>query len=111
MLGRAKIEWHGVRLHQPDWGESSHSLALTTQTSQDRLLVHILFNAYWEALDFELPPLAGGGGNAWRRWIDTALDSPGDIVELADAPPAEGSRYRARSRSVVLLFAPLAWEK
>ena len=31
-----------------------------------------------EPLDFELPKM--GAGAPWRRWIDTALDSPNDIV-------------------------------
>jgi len=105
LLGRAKIQWHGVKLDQPNWGENSHSLALTTQDLADRLQFHILFNAYWEPLDFELPVLADECGG-WRRWIDTALESPGDIVDLDDAPPVQGWTYLVQARSVVLLFAP-----
>jgi isoamylase len=108
LLSLTKIEWHGVKLNQPDWGAASHSLALTTQIPADRLLVHILFNAYWEPLDFELPPLAAQGGNAWRLWINTAMDSPDDIVEPSEAPLIENPSYRAEARSVVLLFAPMA---
>jgi len=104
-LNRTKIEWHGLKLHQPDWGENSHSLALTTQDLADRLQFHILFNAYWEPLDFELPPPADPGG--WRRWIDTALESPQDIVELDDAPLVDERIYRVQARSVVLLFTSL----
>jgi glycogen operon protein len=100
LLGRTKIDWHGVRLGQPDWGEDSHSLALSTQTADGRP-AHLLFNAYWEALEFELPPTAAG----WRRWIDTALDSPEDIVDWDGAPLCEGRTYRAQPRSVVLLVA------
>ena len=103
-LGQTKIEWHGVKLGQPDWGEASHSLALTTRLANENLSVHILFNAYWEPLDFELPPSAGG----WRRWIDTALDSPEDITEPDEAPRVEGPCYRAQPRSVAVLLAPLA---
>ena len=106
LLSRTKIEWHGLKLHQPDWGENSHSLALTTQDPADQLNFHILFNAYWEPLEFELPPPTSQGG--WRRWIDTALESPEDIVELDEAPTVGGRTYRAQARSVVLLFAPLA---
>ena len=42
--------------------------------------IHLILNAYWEPLDFELPPRDQGGAHAWRRWIDTALDTPHDIV-------------------------------
>ena len=47
------------------------------------------------------------GGNAWRRWIDTALDAPHDIVPWQTAPVVPGCTYRAEARSVVVLFAGL----
>jgi len=40
----------------------------------------VILNAYWEPLDFELPPAGNGGGNPWHRWIDTARETPNDIV-------------------------------
>jgi len=67
--------------------------------------IHLLLNAYWEPLDFELPPLDRGGKNSWRRWIDTALDTPHDIVPWQTAPMVPGSIYRAEARAVVVLFA------
>ena len=103
MLGRANKAWHGVRLGQPDWRECSHSIAFTLELRHDRLLVHLIFNAYWEALDFELPPVASS--NPWRRWIDTFLDFPHDIVPWQTAPSVAGDTYRAEARSVVVLFA------
>jgi pullulanase/glycogen debranching enzyme len=67
--------------------------------------LHVIFNAYWEELEFELSPVSDGGRSPWRRWIDTYLDSPHDIVEWEHAPSIPGHRYRARPRSVVVLFA------
>jgi isoamylase len=49
--------WHGVKLNQPDWNTCSHSVALSVQLPSENLLVYFIFNAYWEPLDFELPPL------------------------------------------------------
>ena len=43
-------------------------------------------------------------GNLWRRWIDTALDSPHDIVPWQTAPTVTENTYRIESRSVVMLF-------
>jgi glycogen operon protein len=80
-------------------------VAFSTELRKEGVLVHFIFNAYWEPLDFELPPVAGGGPQPWRRWIDTALDSPHDIVPWEEAPPTIGSGYRAEARSVVVLFA------
>jgi glycogen operon protein len=66
--------------------------------------LYLLLNAYWEPLDFELPPVTEGG-NPWRRWIDTALDTPHDIIPWQTAPVVSGYTYRAAARSVVVLFA------
>jgi len=67
----------------------------------------MILNAYWQPLDFELPRLDSAGENPWRRWIDTALDSPDDISEWAKAEPLHGYNYRAESRSVVMLYGYL----
>jgi len=99
-----KRAWHGVKLHQPDWSPGSHSLALGVDLKNEGLLMHIILNAYWEALDFELPVVTNGTEN-WRRWVDTELDSPHDICEWNKATPVPGGTYRAGARSVVVLIA------
>ena len=96
--------WHGVKLGQPDWGESSHSIAFTVEIRREKLLFHVILNAYWQPLDFELARLDNAAENPWRRWIDTALDSPHDILAWAKAEPVHGYNYRAESRSVVMLY-------
>jgi glycogen operon protein len=96
--------WHGVKLHRPDWGPQSHTIALGLELRREGL-VHIILNAYWEGLDFELPQLGAQHGECWRRWIDTALDSPADIVPWQEAAAVPGHVYRAQARSVVVLFA------
>ena len=105
LIRRASKAWHGVKLDQPDWSDHSHSLALTAEIRRQRFIFHLIVNAYWESLDFELPMLSGDAGNPWRRWIDTSLDTPHDIVEWQAAPSISGSVYRTGPRSVVVLFA------
>jgi glycogen operon protein len=107
VLRRADITWHGVELDRPDWSPSSHSIAFTAKARLDRVSFHAILNAYWEPLDFALPPIADGGRPAWRRWIDTFLESPDDIIEWERAPVVGGHTYRAEPRSVVVLFAGL----
>jgi glycogen operon protein len=102
LLRGAKKAWHGVELNQPDWGDSSHSLALGGELREQGLAFHLILNAYWQPLEFALPPLATGN---WRRWIDTALDSPSDIVPWEQAPEVAGTTYQAADRSVVMLYA------
>jgi glycogen operon protein len=100
LLATAAIEWHGVRLGEPDWSPHSHSIALNAELQGSRLTVHLIVNAYWQPLEFEIPGPAG----TWRQWIDTSLDSPRDIVPWQDAPPFEGLSYHAGPRSVVVLW-------
>jgi isoamylase len=102
LLRQAKIAWHGVKLNQPDWSASSRAVAFTAAIKKEGMLFHLILNAFWEPLDFELPP--SGDGDRWRRWIDTALDSPNDIVEWQSSPAVAGSVYQAQPRSVVVLF-------
>jgi glycogen operon protein len=106
MLRQAATAWHGVRLWQPDWSPSSHSLAFGAELPRAGLRMHLIMNAYWEPLDFELP--GAESDRTWRRWIDTALDSPNDIVPWQDAPVCGDRLYHAAPRSVVVLWAPLA---
>jgi isoamylase len=107
LLRQADITWHGVKLDAPDWGHSSHSVAFTARSTMDRASYHVMINAYWEPLEFELPPASDCGRYPWRRWIDTSLDSPHDIVEWERASTVPSHRYRAEPRSVVVLFADL----
>jgi glycogen operon protein len=105
LLRGAHKAWHGVTLNQPDWRACSHSLAVSAEFQREQLYLHLILNAYWEPLDFELPPVHQTDGNPWRRWIDTALDAPHDIVPWQTAPTVSGSTYRAEARAVVVLFA------
>jgi glycogen operon protein len=103
LLHRQPVQWHGVRLNEPDWGHESHTLAATVPLLGYRLLLHIIINAYWEALEFEVPPLEAE--ESWRRCVDTYLDPPDDICSWADAQSLRGSTCQVQPRSVVLLLA------
>jgi glycogen operon protein len=105
MLQGATKAWHGVKLNQPDWGDDSHSFAFGAELPRENLLFHLIGNAYWEPLDFELPPVNSSCTDPWRRWIDTSLDSPEDIVSWQAAPSVLGYTYRVGPHSVVVLHA------
>jgi glycogen operon protein len=102
-LRDAKKAWHGVKLDQPDWSHYSHSVAFGAELRRERLKFHLILNAYWEPLDFELPTC--DGRESWHRWIDTALDPPDEIVEWQKARPVFGRTYHVEARSVVMLIA------
>jgi isoamylase len=103
LLREASRSWHGVKLGEPDWGFSSHSLATSVACRNENLRFYLIVNAYWEPLEFELPPM--GNDDSWKRWIDTSFDSPDDIVEWHTAPTVERRAYLAGPRSTVALFA------
>ncbi len=108
LLRQSNMTWHGTRIGQPDWGEASHSLALTADIPNQGLRFHILLNAYLDGLEFELPSPDGNGGEPWRRWIDTSLDSPDDITDWSLAAPVAARSYRANPHSVVVFVARTA---
>ena len=102
MLQRAKKAWHGVKLDQPDWSDTSKSIAASGEIKRDNIQFHYMLNAHHEPLEFELPRLTVG---YWKRWIDTALDSPADIGTWEQAQDVTGTTYRVVDRSVVMLIA------
>jgi glycogen operon protein len=103
MLQDAQKAWHGVKLNHPDWSDGSHCVALSGELRGEELRFHLLLNAYWKPLEFELPSPAGRA--AWRRWIDTSLDSPHDIVPWEAAPDISENHYRIESRTVVMFLS------
>jgi isoamylase len=105
LLSQATQAWHGIHLFQPDWSDNSHSVALCAELPGEGFAMYLALNAYWEPLDFELPHL--DNGRQWRRWIDTSLDSPQDIVPFQEAPPITDPTYHAGPRSVAMLWSQL----
>lgn len=97
------IVWHGVKLGQPDWSDYSHSLAFTLSYQQHDELLHVIFNAFYKPLTFELPPLPDN--QHWRRIVDTTLVTPDDFCSLETAPIIESATYQVKSQTSVILMA------
>ncbi|MBE9196341.1 glycogen debranching enzyme, partial [Synechocystis sp. LEGE 06083] len=86
-----------------DWSYTSHTLAATLFYPAAKEILHLIFNAYWEPLSFELPPL--NDGMVWHRLVDTYLPTPADFQEPEIAPPIKGDQYWVQPRSSVVLMA------
>jgi glycogen operon protein len=99
------VHWHGIRPGEPDWSNDSHSLAFSLHNPEYSEELYVVMNAYWDSLDFELPPPCGHEGCAWYRLVDTALPSPHDINSTEPSEPLALSVYSVSSRSVVVLLA------
>jgi len=108
LLAQAQLEWHGVSLNRPDWGDDSHSIAFTVRSLRGRFTIHGMINAYWAPLTFELPSAGDHGYKRWRRWFDTSLPSPQDIAAWEDAPIVSGATYTAGPRSVAFLIEQIS---
>jgi len=104
LLRRKQISWHGVQPDQPDWSDASHSLAFTLTSASHRFRLCVMINAWWESLRFTLPP-ADFGVEQWRRWIDTSLASPQDIVPWEQALAIDQHSCTVAPRAVVVLIA------
>lgn len=107
LLQDARFQWHGVKRNQPDWNYHSHSLALTAHVRRGRVVLHLMVNAYWGPLEFELPEIGLAGSGKWRRWIDTTLNPPHDICDWSDAREVSGPVYRVEPRSIAVLLQQL----
>jgi isoamylase len=97
------VVWHGTQLGQPDWSDNSHSLAFTLRHPKANEELHVMLNAYWEPLIFELPDLEPG--RRWYRIVDTAVAAPRDFCDLEGAPMFDGQAYPVGARSSVVLMA------
>jgi glycogen operon protein len=85
----------------PDLGCDSRSLAFALHgASQQDLDLYVMINAYWEELTFQIQE---GAMNAWRRVVDTSLESPFDFLESGNESPLQSLHYRVPGRAVVML--------
>jgi isoamylase len=95
---RSKVRWHGTQLDRPDFGHASRSIAFTIETPLKWF--HVVFNAYWEPIEFAIPATPSKF-RPWMRIIDTERESPDDIGDGVSLGSA--LRYRVAPRSTVVL--------
>lgn len=105
-LRKCEVRWHGVELDRPDWSDDSHSLAVSTANCDGGRKLHLMFNAWWQPLEFQLPPSLDG--RSWVRLIDTSLPAPTDILSPGRAPAVESSRYDLAPRTIAVLSSESA---
>jgi isoamylase len=95
------VSWHGTKLNSPGWDDAgARALAMTLAGFDGDADLHVMFNMFWDSLDFELPIVPG------RRWysaVDTAKPSPHDIADPGSEPDVLGNTYLVKARSAVVL--------
>jgi len=102
--GIADIAWHGMRLHQPPWGDGAgRVLAFTIAAIEvGEPDVHAILNMSSDALEAELPAIPG---RVWHLAVDTAQARLRDILEPGRQAPLSTRTYRVAPRSVTVLEA------
>ena len=102
--GIPDITWHGVRLHQPPWGDGGARLLAFTiagigESEED---LHAILNMSESPVEAEVPQFPD---RPWHLAVDTAQASPNDIIEPARQVQLTTQSYRVAPRSVVVLEA------
>jgi glycogen operon protein len=101
--GVRDLEWHGTTLGNPGWTDpNSRAIAFTLAGFDDQPDLHVMMNMHWDALDFELRPIAD---RTWHLVVDTAAPSPGDIASPGTERPVPGPTMRVAGRSIVALIS------
>ena len=99
MPGGTDVRWHGVEPDQPDWGDTSHSIAFELESPDSDHRLYVAVNTYWEPLDFTPPVLPDA--LSWSLAVDT---SQAAVIDR-DAPTVVDVPLRVADRSVVCLVA------
>ncbi|MDP3009255.1 MAG: isoamylase [Methylococcales bacterium] len=102
--GIPDIAWHGVRLNEPLWHDGNaqvlaFTLAGYVSTEED---LHVIINMSDHAFDAPLPVIDQ------RRWylaMDTAAQSPDNMIARDKQPLIKGNTQRVLARSIVVCEA------
>jgi len=92
------LQWHGIEVNKPDWGDWSHTLGYSINKKNEGSAVWLGFNAYKEAMPFELPKPT----SPWKKYIDTSSLKNKNISRK---PIANQSNIHIESKSFVLMIA------
>jgi isoamylase len=116
--GYPDISWHGVEAWNPDWSESSRTLAfmlcgeeLNSQLELPQKgkqppeavdFIYAAMNMHWDGHVFQLPRLPVG--RRWRRFVDTSRPPGKEIVEPGkEVLLRDQEQMTVGPRSVVIL--------
>ena len=91
------IQWHGIKVNKPDWGDWSHTLGLSINKKNEGSAIWLGFNAYEESMLFDLPtPIS-----PWKKYIDTSILKTKNVSKK---PLANQANVLIESNSLVLMI-------
>ncbi|MEZ6140174.1 MAG: glycogen debranching protein GlgX [Zavarzinella sp.] len=111
---QADIHWHGLEPYQPEFSAYSRMIAYSLDgrfSGREDILgnqpdhdLYVAINGDDTAHAFRIPP--SPQGFSWKRIVDTALDSPNDILaESSEELIAVDARYVVAAYSLIVLIS------
>ncbi len=97
------IIFHGTDIFATEWEDEARWLSWTLGHPAAGEMLHVVANAFWEPLEFELPAVLRA--QQWRRLIDTSLLSPHDILSSEEAPEVAAGSLVVPAHSITVLRA------
>ena len=93
------VQWHGVKINQPDWSSWSHTISYSINKANKGAALWIGLNAYNQSIIFELPkPIS-----KWKKLIDTSNIENSCLSSSEDLPNQK--KLSIESRSLVIIAA------
>lgn len=98
--GMKDISWHGKKVDTPLWDDPDNQLLAFTLAgiAEDEADLHVVINMANEKTRVELPKIKG---KSWCLSIDTAQDSPKDIIPPKDQKPLKTKSYMVMEKTIV----------
>jgi glycogen operon protein len=108
------ISWYNEKAASPDWDKLGYSLAMQINGCKADVLrdkddndFYIMFNAGPDPVIFSISP--ANDRKKWFRAVDTSMGFPNDILPAGkEEPLAISGKYKAKSRSTVILISKSA---
>jgi glycogen operon protein len=93
---------HGTTLGEPDWTNHSHALAFTLSNPNYGKSLHIMINAFWGDLQFELPHQKQ---EHWQLILNTAASAAPHFFSSEKAAFVKTNYQLVKARSIIILEA------
>ena len=96
------ITWHGVELNKPDWSENSRSLAFTLFHPEADEIIHVIVNAFWKKLKFQIPII---DQKKWYKIVDTSETTGTGFNELEKSEIINRPKLTVKDRTIIIMMA------
>ena len=83
-----------------NWSKNSRTLAFSLFHPEADEVIHVMVNAYWKSLKFQIPELKE---RHWYKVVDTSASAPDDFIDSGDARSVDRKFVDVMDRSIVII--------